>query len=119
MIGRGDGVDVGNLTGSFGVERRHAGQVRAAESNDLRADASVGLAALTPWGVWVRVEAGFDGLGVGDFVARTGRLEIRLPFGARGRAGGSATRSSSDASGLTECSAALNLRPELSRAGNC
>jgi hypothetical protein len=101
------------------MQNLNASGLYADQRNDLRADASVGLAALTPWGVWLRIEAGFDGLGVGDFEARTGRLEIRLPFGARGRAGGSATRSSSDASGLTECSAALNLRPELSRVGTC
>jgi hypothetical protein len=56
--------------------------------DDLRADARFGLSALTRWGAIIRVETGVDGLGVGDFQARTARFEIRIPFGAAGRGGG-------------------------------
>lgn len=53
----------------------------------VRADARVGLSALTRWGAIIRFETGFDGLGVGNFEARTGRFEIRIPFGASGGGG--------------------------------
>lgn len=54
----------------------------------LRADARVGLAAQTGWGASVRLETGLSGLGVGDFEARSTRIEIRIPFGARSTGGG-------------------------------
>ena len=54
----------------------------------LRADARVGIAAQTGWGARVRLETGLSGLGVGEFEARSARIEVRIPFGARS-AGGS------------------------------
>jgi hypothetical protein len=38
----------------------------------------------------VGIETGYAGLGQGDFEARSLRLEIRIPFGAAGSAGGGA-----------------------------
>jgi hypothetical protein len=59
---------------------------------NLRADSRFGLAALTPWGAIVRLEAGFAGIGIGDFEATTGRFEIRIPFGAPAGSAGSNAR---------------------------
>ncbi|WP_286800224.1 Ig-like domain-containing protein [Oceanicaulis sp. UBA2681] len=54
----------------------------------LRADARIGVAAQTGWGARVQLETGLSGLGVGDFEARSTRIEIRIPFGARSAGGG-------------------------------
>jgi len=67
--------------------------------DDLRADARLGLSAGFASGVMLRLEAGFAGLGVGDFEATTGRFELRIPFGARGRGGGGAAAGAPLASG--------------------
>ncbi|MCR9130689.1 MAG: Ig-like domain-containing protein [Alphaproteobacteria bacterium] len=56
-------------------------------NDDLRADARFGLARRFGSGMSLRLEAGFSGLGVGDFEATTGRFEIRIPFGGSGRPG--------------------------------
>ena len=67
--------------------------------DDLRADARFGLSTLSPWGALIRLEAGFAGIGIGDFEARTGRFEIRIPFGAPGAAGGGAAFAGASALG--------------------
>ncbi|TGY90034.1 hypothetical protein E5163_02575 [Marinicauda algicola] len=41
-----------------------------------------------PVGALVRLETSFQGLRVGDFAARSLRVEIRIPFGAEGSGGG-------------------------------
>lgn len=67
--------------------------------DDLRADARLGLSALTPWGALIRLETGLAGIGAEDFEATTGRFEIRIPFGAAGRGAGGA-RLADGAAGL-------------------
>ncbi len=56
--------------------------------DDMRADARVGIGAGFASGMNFRFEAGFAGLGVGDFEATTARFQLRIPFGASGRGGG-------------------------------
>ncbi|WP_440959189.1 Calx-beta domain-containing protein [Oceanicaulis sp. LC35] len=72
-------------------------------NDDLRADARFGLATQTPWGALIRLETGFDGIGIGDFEARSGRFEIRIPFGAAGSGGGAATGFGSTRFDAGEC----------------
>ena len=57
--------------------------------NDLRADARLGLNAGFTSGMSLRIEAAFAGLGVGQFEATSLRIELRYPFGVRGRGGAS------------------------------
>lgn len=64
-----------------------AGLLVGSDEN-LRADARFGLSTLGPWGAMIRLETGLSGLGVGDFEATSGRLEIRIPFGTGARSGG-------------------------------
>ena len=64
--------------------------LRVGGDEDLRADARLEIAA----GGWMRLEAGFDGLGAGDFEARTLRVGFSIPFGASGGRGGVVSASS-------------------------
>lgn len=72
-------------------------------AGDLRADVRFGFAAQLKSGPLVRFELGMGGFGTGDFEARTGRLEIRIPFGPEGLAS----------------AAALAAGPAMGVAGNC
>lgn len=63
-----------------------------AGNDDVRADARVGIGAGSASGLSFRLEAGFAGLGVGDFEANSARIQLRSPFGARGRGGAASLR---------------------------
>lgn len=70
-----------------------AGQINdagllVAAADDLRADARFGIGMTLRSGIHLSTEAGFAGLGVNRFEATTLRFELRIPFGAPGRAGG-------------------------------
>jgi outer membrane autotransporter protein len=65
-----------------------AGLLVATEDN-VRADARFGASTRFSNGASIRFETGFAGLGMGKFEATTARFEIRIPFGAGGRTGGS------------------------------
>jgi hypothetical protein len=80
--------------------------VAVAGDEDLRADARFALSAQTRWGALIRLETGLDGLGVGDFQARTARFEIRIPFGATGRTGANPLAQNQNRSGIfsNDCS---------------
>jgi hypothetical protein len=64
---------------------------------DLRIDARFAVSAQTRRGALIRLETGLDGLGVGDFQARTARFEISIPFGAAGRGGANRLAQNQDA----------------------
>ena len=53
--------------------------------NEMRADARVGIRAGLASGLSFRFEAGFSGLGIGDFEATSARFQLRIPFGTGGR----------------------------------
>ena len=55
-------------------------QGNSVSTGALRADAGITLRGRLPGGVFLSGEASFDGLGEGDFSARSGRLQVSLPF---------------------------------------
>nr|WP_238934480.1 Ig-like domain-containing protein [Maricaulis parjimensis] len=55
-------------------------QGNSVSTGALRAHAGITLRGRLPGGVFLSGEASFDGLGEGDFSARSGRLQVSLPF---------------------------------------
>ncbi|MEM9600790.1 MAG: phosphoglycerate kinase, partial [Pseudomonadota bacterium] len=55
--------------------------------NPVRADGDISLSLAFASGLKMSVEAGLDGLGRGDFNARSGRLSLIFPFGGASRNG--------------------------------
>ncbi|GLQ24267.1 hypothetical protein GCM10007853_21410 [Algimonas ampicilliniresistens] len=53
-------------------------------SDPVRADGEVSIGTRLANGISLRATAGFDGIGKGDFSARSGRLEFVFPFGGKG-----------------------------------
>lgn len=59
----------------------------ASGSDSVRADGDISIGTRFANGVSLRAKAGFDGIGKGDFSARSGRLEVVFPFGGKGGSG--------------------------------
>lgn len=55
----------------------------ASGSDSVRADGDISIGTRFANGVSLRAKAGFDGIGKGDFSARSGRLEVVFPFGGK------------------------------------
>jgi len=53
-------------------------------SDPIRADGDLSIGTRLANGIKLRATVGFDGIGQGDFSARTGRLEFVFPFGRKG-----------------------------------
>ena len=71
--------------------------------DDLRADARIGLNAGFSSGMTLRLEAALAGVGVGDFEATAGRLELCIAFGAPGHGGASFGATAFGAGAQAQC----------------
>lgn len=55
--------------------------------SDLRADGDLLMGLKLPNGLSLRARVGIDGIGKGNFDAKSGRLELNFPFGGKGGSG--------------------------------